>query len=255
MPKTHLKAKAVDIGEVELGDHLFLIIEVDVDEERKKNTKTGTTETLYADVKDVLRLVGALPGELVEELRRQRREAEEKAAGIPIIPGLEGFLDASGVVVTEADVPEKESPKAEAVTSEPGSKAAPAIEVDVDVARWVELGVDVHNLRALAAEDPGEVSYTARLEELFAELNSLLEGDEVIEDGGEVIIIDVEGEIRTTIALPDIELVDDPEGEVEVTEPAESTEEPFEGYDLLDFDGIIEHVVSYLDADKAFGGG
>lgn len=247
MPTTNLKAKAIDIGEVERGDRLFIIVEVDVDETRTKNTKDGTTETQYATVKDALRLTGALPEELTLELRRQRRAAEEKATGIAIVPGLEGFLDGSGVVVTSADDPIGDLSK---IANAPkDDDEAPTI--DDPVCAWLALGVEVHGLRSRFGDDPDKDNgIQVRLDGLFVELNALEGGDEVVEGDDGTVIVDIEGEVRSVIELPDFEL------ELELELPTEAIEEqPFDGYDALDFDGIIDHIDGYLAADLALGGG
>lgn len=239
MPKTTIKAKTVDLGELELGDKLYVVLELEVmDEGRRRNGTAGTVDYRGAVIKDVLRLAGALPTELADELRRQRREAEEEATGIPVVPGLEGFLDAGGVVITEAD---REAP--DSITRE----ALEDDEVDA-IARYCALGLEVHVLRVRLADEPdNRAELQHALDQLFIDLNAIAPEDEVVEDDAGIVIIDIEGEARDALELPDLV--------VDVAGPAlDDLPEPIDGYEALDFDGIVAYVDEYLAADRALGG-
>lgn len=255
MTNTTIKAKTVDLGELELGDKVYALVELEVmDEGRKRNGKTGTVDYRGVVIKEVLRLEGNVPGELASELRRQAREREEGETGIAVVPGLEGFLDSAGVVVTEAD---REEPDLKGVETalDLGAREL-GIPTDGEAA-WLALGVEVHGLRITVdagGTDAGDAR--ARLDALFSDLNELNAGDEVLDDDGELIVIDTEGEIRPAIALPDfeLELVDPAEEAFNAGQDGSAVPEPWAGYAELTVPQVLEHLESYLEADKALGG-
>jgi hypothetical protein len=89
----------------ELGEAGVLVVTWECTAEgRRRNAKAGTVTSRHLAITDVLELHEELPDELVVELRRQRREAEENDTGAPVIEGIEGWLDGSGVVATPADL-------------------------------------------------------------------------------------------------------------------------------------------------------
>lgn len=259
MTNTTINAKTLDLGEVEFGDTLYALVELEcMDEGRKRNGKAGTVYYKKAVIKTALRLVGALPEELATELRRQARENEESETGIAVVPGLEGFLDNNGVVVTEADRG-GETPPAEPKTKK-AKKAKPATKVDDAEAAWLALGVQVHQLRGVAVAGGTDAKDAqASLDALFATFNAIEVDDELVDDDDGLLVVKANGDTVEAIELPDFELElaageDDPaEGAFNASQDGTLTE-PWEGYERFTADDIVAHVDEYIDADKALGG-
>lgn len=242
MTSTTINAKTVDLGDLELGDKLYALVELEVmDVGTKRNGKAGTVDYRKVVIQQALRLAGALPGELATELRRQTREAEEAETGLAVFPGLEGILDGSGVVVTEADKGDDER------VSPIGAPELERDELDA-VGRWLALGAEVHALRGEVAD--GDKTAQARLDVLFSELNTLLPDDELVESEAGDLVVDAEGNARDVLELPDFEVE---ASEVVVELPA-TGEEPWAGYNDLTVPQITDHVDEYVEADKALGG-
>lgn len=215
--------------DIEHHDKAYLLVEVECTAEGTHSTKNGDVPTRKITVTDAFKLTGDLPVEMAEQLRGQRRQAEEAETGIDVIPGLEGFLDGNGVVVTESD----------RVVPESITETALAQDEADAIDRWVACGEQVHSLiEQIGGNGPGVEVAQLALDGLWSELNSLTDGD-VVEDG---VIIDEDGNERAPIELPDF------------ASSAADSSVPFEGYEALGVAEVLDHVDQYLDADSALGG-
>lgn len=101
--KTTVKGTTERIRPLDYEERVVLVVEASVRTAGVKPSGDGPMWVQGLAAGDVFILDGERGSEVVNRLRLERRSAEDKAAGVEVLPGLEGATDASGVLITPGD--------------------------------------------------------------------------------------------------------------------------------------------------------
>lgn len=224
---------AIEVGDV----HAFVVIARCTSTGHRQHSD-GLIDFRTLKAEDIINLAESDPlaAEHLERIRRARREAHTAETGQDVVPGLEGFLDNNGVVVTGGDVDHLTDPIVK-------TGDAPDDETELDevpdtdaIAAWCALIDRVAELdAAVEAGGSKDRASIGELDRLFIELNEIVEGEEVLED----IVVQADGRYRDLIELPRLGI--DADIEDSTVPPAEP--EPIDGYDRM----TVEHIIGFLD--------